>query len=192
MVDILFNMHKYSVPINIYDILCMEYNENMFNLDIRRIYLLSREITDENIKDIARKNERLGLTYTNYELSHYKIYKNKIDTINQLMNFNFNIISDIILYAGYFNLSDYFEEPEFIKVISNLNINDNFIWKKVLLTSIIPSRFLYDDIYSYDYPTKTIQKNNQTILKYYSNIIEFQVDQVKICTWFVIFNVRTI
>ena len=98
------------------------------------------------------------------------------------MNFNFNIISNISLYTGYYNLSDLFEESEFIKVISNFNINDHFNWNKILLTSIIPSRFLYDDIYSYDYPTKSIQKDKETVLKYFSNVIEFKVDQVKICT----------
>jgi len=181
MVNIILSMSEYNVSIDIYDILYLEKYSNLFNLDIKQIYKLSKDINEINIKNIAKRIRKLGIEYTNYELSNSKNYIKKIDTMYNIISYNFKIINDINLYVGFNNINRLFEEDTFIKKISKLNTNDRLIWDQILVTQLIPSKYYYNDIYNDDYPRMNIIKDNKKVLRYYSHVIEFVIDKAKIC-----------
>lgn len=52
---------------------------------------------------------------------------------------------------------------------------------KFLITQLKPGKFLYGDVYNYNYPHIKIKKYNKIKLIYYKYLIKFNLQNIKIC-----------
>lgn len=156
-------------------------NSNMFNLDMSVINKIVEEIDESNIKNKAEEIKKLGLGYYDYQIKNISKYKKRIERINILLNTQFKIINNLIVYAGFYNINTLFKKPEFIEYIKNKKINEEFEYKNILITHLEADKFLYKDIYNNDYPYKKLKKGNNTKLMYYKYLVKFYLSSVKIC-----------
>lgn len=180
-IDFLNSLNSYKINIKYYEELEKVNSDDLFNIDIEKINNKLALINQYNFKEIAEEIKKLGIGYYESELKNMIKYKERIGRINLLLKTNFNYISKITVYAGYYNYDRTFKIPEFIKIIKSKNVNEFFEYNKILRTNYTIDNFLYSDIFNKDSPNNKIKKNTKTSLLYYKYIIQFNVLNTKIC-----------
>ena len=181
MINTLVLMKNYQINRIYYDELNDLNFSNMFDLDIVSINQIKEQITNYNIKEKAEELKRLGVNYYDYQLRNVSKYKERLDTLNIIINADFKRTEKLTVYAGFHNVNSHFKKQEFIEFIKNKKIDEEFEYTKIFRTNLEPNKFLYDDIYNSDYPHKKIKKNNKTKLVYYKYLIKFDLKNIKIC-----------
>jgi hypothetical protein len=181
MIDSLISLENYNISQDLYKELNDCHNNDLFNLDTFLIRETLEKIDDYNIKDIAEEIRKYGLGYYTRQIKTKDIYKERIEKIIMLKNMKFNSINYLPVFVGFYNIDKDFQIPQFIQFLKKQNINQEFIYSKIIITQLKPDKFLYDDIYNDDYPRKKIKYNNKTKIMYYKHLIKFKLNNTPIC-----------
>ncbi|AYV80169.1 MAG: hypothetical protein Gaeavirus13_11 [Gaeavirus sp.] len=178
MIYLLNKLDAYSVPTQIFEILQNESHQNIFQLDLTPISSFRELITQDNLKNYAQQIANIGI---GLEITNIEKYKKKLSALSKIPNYQFKTIESITLYAGFTNVDYLLKEREFISIIKKHKIIN---YNKIIITSLIPNEYLYDDIYHDEHPHKKIRRDDaprSEKLYYYKYIIEINVTNTKIC-----------
>jgi len=168
-ISLLNKLKKFSIPKDLYYILIVN---KQWPVD-EKIFNLVEKSNKSNWKQIAKQMAKYKFTIHNYELEQGFEYVNKIfNGLKLLKQIKFKMIDNIILYKGFYNIENSFnEDPN--KKMKNNNIYNN------QLCRLDMKEYLYEDMY-YDQPRATLEKNNKKVLQYYDTIIKMNCSNVKI------------
>lgn len=181
MIDKLNSMNSYKINETFYKEMNNPNNNDLFNLDMELINSLVSQIDNFNIKEKAEEIKSAGIRYYAFELKKITDYKKRIERINLIVNTEFNSIKQLDVYAGYYNITDTFQKPEFINFLKKQKLNKEFQYSKIIIANLESNKFLYNDIYNTDYPRKKIKKNNNTKHIYYKYLVKIALTNTKIC-----------
>ena len=181
MINELNLLKSYEINNKLYLELVNSDQDNLFDLDIDLIETISKEIDESNKLEKLYEIKKLGFGYTDYDITHINYYLESIKMIKFIKQMEFKSIKKLKVYSGYFNSNELFEKPPFIELIKKQKIYEEFEYYKILIGQMNCEKFLYNNIYYLDYPYKKIKKNNKTKLLYYKHLIEYNMENTKIC-----------